>query len=275
MQAEAKANFDCRLCAGTDLRLYHTMGNDGRFRYYQCANCKLVNYDLSTGLGQEQFTVLDKDPTDDSDPWNLQKDQSFAFVERYLPEPGAMLDIGSGSGRLMYVARRTGWRVKGLELSEEMAEFVRNKLGEDVVVANFLEVEPGEIFDTAFDLVSLRHVLEHLPDCLLAMRKLHALLVPGGHVLIEIPNVESISKKFKRFLSDSGLRKARYPKDLVIGHANEFCRESFDFLLSETGFELVRWETYSKKPLSNFLYNYVHVGSSARALIRAATAATH
>ena len=244
------------------------MGNEEQFRYFQCANCKLVNYDLSTGLGQEQFTVLDKDPKDDSDPWNLQKDQSFEFVTRYLDDVGSMLDIGCGSGRLMYVARRAGWRVKGLELSEAMAEFVRRELGEDVVVADFLEVEPREISPSAFDLVSLRHVLEHLPDCLLAMRKLRALLVPGGHVLIEIPNVESISKKVKRFLSGTGLRRTRYPDDLVIGHANEFCRESFEHLLRETGFSLVRWETYSKKPLSNFIYNHVHVGSSARALIR-------
>ncbi|MGI9258482.1 MAG: class I SAM-dependent methyltransferase [Gammaproteobacteria bacterium] len=262
------ADFPCRLCGGADLRLYHTMGNQEQFRYFQCSDCKLVNYDLSTGLGQEQFTVLDKDPTDDSDPWNLQKDQSFEFVTRYLRGVGSMLDIGCGSGRLMYVARRAGWRVKGLELSEEMAEFVRRRLGEDVVVADFLEVELREISESAFDLISLRHVLEHLPDCLLAMRKLRALLVPGGHVLIEIPNVESISKKVKRFLVGAGLRRARYSDDLVIGHANEFCRESFEYLLHETGFSLVRWETYSKKPLSNYIYNHLHVGSSARALIR-------
>ncbi len=249
------------------------MGNQEQFRYYQCGNCKLVNYDLSAGLGQEQFTVLDKDPTDDTDPWNLQKDQSFDFVTRYLSEAGSMLDIGCGSGRLMYVARRAGWRVKGLELSEEMAESVRQRLGEEVVVADFLEVEPRDISATAFDLISLRHVLEHLPDCMQAMRKLRALLVPGGHVLIEIPNVESISKKVKRFLAGTGLRRPRYPDDLVIGHANEFCRESFEYLLRETGFSLVRWETYSKKPLSNFIYNHLHVGSSARALIRSADAA--
>lgn len=102
------ANFPCRLCAGTELLLYHTMGNDHRFSYYQCAHCKLVNYDLAMGLGQEHFTVLDKDLTDNVDPWNLQKDRSFEFVCRYVFEPGSMLYIGCGSSRLMYVARRAG-----------------------------------------------------------------------------------------------------------------------------------------------------------------------
>ena len=198
----ATANFPCRLCAGTELRLYHAMGSDRRYRYYQCSHCKLVNYDLATGLGQEQFEIFDKDPTDDNDEWNLQKDHSFRFVSRYLPASGSMLDIGCGSGRLMYVAGRAGWQVKGLELSEPMAKFVHDKLGEEVLVADFLQVEPRAISDTLFDLICLRHVLEHLPDCLLAMRKLRALL----------------------------------------------------------------------KPVANFIYNRLHVGSSARALIRCTTA---
>ena len=182
-----------------------------------------------------------------------------------------MLDIGCGSGRLMYVARRAGWQGKGLELSEPMAEFVLDKLGEKVLVADFLQVEPCVISDTFFDLICLRHILEHLPDCLLAMRKLRALLKPGGHVLIEIPNVESISKKVKRAVVNSGLRRPRYPTDMVIGHAKEFCRASFQYLLKETEFTLVRWETYSKKPVANLIYNRLHVGSSARPLIRRTT----
>ena len=64
------AKFPCRLCSGTSLQLYHTVGNDGSYRYYQCQNCKLVNYDLATGLGQEQFVVLDINPTNDNDEWN-------------------------------------------------------------------------------------------------------------------------------------------------------------------------------------------------------------
>jgi len=265
-----KADFPCRLCASEELYLYHVMGNDGRYRYFKCRNCKLVNYDLSTGLTQEHFDEPDKDPTDDTEPWNLDKDQSFRFVSRYLSPPGRMLDIGCGNGRLMYLARRAGWDVKGLELSAVMAKVVRRRLGAAVVVADFLAVEPEAIDAVKFDLISLRHVLEHLPDCLLAMRKLRALLGPSGHVLIELPNVESISKKVKRFMTRRGLRKPVYPDPLPIGHANEFCRASFEYLLRKTGFELVRWETYSRKPLSNVFYNHVHVGSNARALIKRA-----
>jgi 2-polyprenyl-3-methyl-5-hydroxy-6-metoxy-1,4-benzoquinol methylase len=268
--SETTAGFACRLCASENLALYHVMGNDGRYRYFKCANCQLVNYDLATGLAQEHFDEPDKDPMDDSEPWNLDKDQSFRFLSRYVSPPGRMLDIGCGNGRLMYLARKAGWDVKGLELSAVMAKVVRQRLGAAVVVADFLAVEPDAIDAVKFDLICLRHVLEHLPDCLLAMRKLRALLAPSGYVLIELPNVESISKKVKRSMTRRGIRKPVYPENLAIGHANEFCRASFEHLLRETGFELIRWETYSRKPLANLFYNYVHVGSNARALIKRA-----
>jgi len=168
------------------------------------------------------------------------------------------------------VARRAGWDVKGLELSPTMARLVRRRLGAAVVVADFLKVEPEGIDAVKFDVVTMRHVLEHLPDCVTAMRRLRGLLTRTGHALIELPNVESISKKVKRFLTRRGLRRPVYPEDLAIGHANEFCRTSFEYLLRETGFELLRWETYSRKPLADLLYARVHIGSNARAVIRKA-----
>lgn len=268
--ALVKADFSCRLCGGNDLSLYHAMGNDGQFRYFKCPRCRLVNYDLSTGLEQAHYDEPDKDPMDDSERWNFDKDQSFAFLGKYLSPPGRLLDIGCGNGRLMYVARRAGWDVKGLELSPVMAKLVRKRLGAAVVVADFTDVAPEDIDAGKFDVICLRHVLEHLPNCLLAMRKIKALLATRGYVLIELPNVESVSKKLKRLLTRCGLRKPVYPEDMAIGHANEFCRASFEYLLGATGFELVRWETYSRKPLSNVIYNRIHVGSNARALIRAA-----
>ena len=264
----AKADFPCRLCGGEDLYLYYRMGNDGRFRYFKCRNCKLVNYDLSTGLAQERFDEPDKDPMDDHEPWNLDKDRSFRFVSRYVSPPGRMLDIGCGNGRLMYLARKAGWNVKGLERSPVVAKLVRRRLGAAVVVADFLAVEPEAIDAVKFDLITLRHVLERLPDCALAMRKLRGLLAPGGVVLIELPNVESVSKKVERFMTRRGWRRPVYAEDLSIGHANEFCRASFEYLLRKTGFELVRWETYSRKAASNLIYNHMHIGSNARAIIR-------
>jgi SAM-dependent methyltransferase len=264
------ADFACRLCGGRDLRLYFTLGNDGRYRYYRCATCALVNYDLSAGIDQEQYTCEFVDPMDDRARANLDKDQSFAFLARHVSPPARLLDIGCGTGRLLYLAKRAGWTVKGLELSASMAERVRERLGVEVMVGDFLQLDPAPADRQAYDVVCLRHVIEHLPDSLGAMARIGALLRPGGYFLAEMPNVEALAKKWLRLSTRLGLHRRRFPAGFVAGHCNEFCRESFEFLLHRAGFRLVRWETYSKKPLANWILNRVPVGTKARALAQRA-----
>lgn len=260
--------FVCRLCGGGRLRLYYTLGNDGEFRYYRCEDCRLVNYDLAGGLDQEQYTSQFIDPADDAHRRNHDKDASFAFLARHVQGPARLLDIGCGNGRLLYVAKRAGWTVKGLELSAETAARVAERLGVPVVAADFLATSAGPEDRHAWDVVSLRHVIEHLPDGLGAMARIRELLKPGGCFLAEMPNVEGLSKKWVRGIVKLGLHRRRFPPDMKAGHCNEYCRESFEVLLRRSGFELVRWETYSHKPLANWLLNRWPVGTKARALAR-------
>ena len=259
------AGFACRLCGKSELYLYYCLGNRDEFKFYRCPVCGLVNYDLAAGVDQEQYTEL-VDPNDDSAKRNHDKDDTWRFVQKHLPVPGDYLDIGSGSGRLLALAKRTGWSAKGLELSSAMAKHASESVGVEVRTANFLECEPRP--DDQYDLVTLRHVLEHLPDSVGAMNKINALLKPDGYALLEFPNVDSANKRLKRIMVWMGLYKRKFKESFVPGHCNEFCRSSFEYLLAQTGFSLVRWETYSSKPLTNCLYNTIHVGNKARALIQ-------
>lgn len=262
------ATFECRLCFGRSLELYYRQGNDGQFKYFRCADCGLVNLDLSAGIDQTQYTEDWIDPTDDDDRRNHDKDMTFEFVRRHVPTPGALLDIGCGNGRLLHCAQRAGWRVKGIELSAETAARVARVLDVPVVAGDFLEMTAGPEDVERFDLICLRHVLEHLPDSRLAMSRIRAMLAPGGKVLLEMPNIEAWDKRFKRWLVDRALHQRRYAADFVPGHCNEFSRRSFEYLTRESGFRLLHWETYSKKPLGNLLYTRVPVGNKARALIQ-------
>jgi len=259
------ADFCCRLCGAVGLRPYYTLGRNDQFKYYRCPVCTLVNYDLSAGLDQQQYTKL-TDPTDDQGRRKFDRDASWRFVERWLPGPGRFLDIGCGTGRLLYLAKQAGWEAQGLELSEAAASNATDAVGVPVTVGDFLQSEPIE--GEQYDLVALCHVLEHLIDPLLALDKINTLLQPGGHALFEMPNIEGADKRLKRFLVNAGWHRRKYSDDFLPGHCNEYCRTSFEWLLKKTGFELVRWETYSKKALTNFLYTRVHVGNKARALVR-------
>lgn len=254
----------CRLCRGEALSLYYTQGNHEEFKFYKCADCGLVNYDLAGGLNQEKYAGSYPDPKDDSLKTNRTQTLTFRFITDHLPERGRILDIGCGNGRLLKLFRDRGWEVHGLELSPVLARQVRDTLDIPVEAADFLEYQ-GE--RERFDVVVLRHVLEHLPSPQAAMNRLNALLRPGGHAVLEFPNIEAWELKLKRWLSRRGWRRKTYRADYKPGHCNEFCRGSFALLAEQTGFRVRVWETYSYKPVLNWIYNRVPVGSKARVIL--------
>jgi 2-polyprenyl-3-methyl-5-hydroxy-6-metoxy-1,4-benzoquinol methylase len=191
--------------------------------------------------------------------------KAYTFVSKYVPGKGRYLDIGCGGGAVLYFFKKAGWEVKGLELSPVFADHVKKSLNVDVDVANFLDYNySGE----KYDLVSLRHVLEHLPDSILAMNKISGLLRENGYAHFEFPNIQSFTHRLQRFRNKFTLIRKQYKPGYTPGHCNEFSKGSFNYLLKETGFKLVRWETYSLKPFPDFIYNHFHFGTKARAIVQ-------
>ena len=261
----------CRLCNGDNLKHYMSDGHAQDLHFYQCQDCQLVNYDLSLGVDQTQYTPTYVSPTVADNKSNVDGTQSWDYIRKRHPTPARFMDIGCGNGRLLYLAQQAGWHVKGLELSDEAARDVSAELGVEVAVSDFLRYDGDDKGE--YDVVVLRHVLEHLPDSVLAMSKIGELLKPGGHALLEFPNTRSFAFAFKRFFKNRGMRNKKFAPEWRPGHVNEFCKPAFKTLLDMTGFELVDWRTYSNKPFSNALYQVWHVGSKARVWVRKSDAA--
>lgn len=259
-------DITCRLCGRENIPLDYTQGNKDEYRFHRCPDCRLVNYDLSGGLDQGKYAINWVDPTDASHPRNYKQTLTWEFLVEYQPTPCRLLEIGCGNGRLLHCAKEAGWQVNALELSPVLAEKVSQALGVEVEVADFLSYEVPE--DARYDVVVLRHVLEHLPDCLAAMNSMNRLLRPDGLLVMEFPNIDGLDSRVKRWLRKTGLRRHRYPEGYVPGHACEYNRHAFARLLDATGFELVRWETYSVKALPRAFYTRVHIGNKARIVAR-------
>lgn len=258
--------MNCRLCDSTELKYFYAAGYKDRYRYYRCTHCGLVNLDLE-GLdilgNQEKYFRRFVPPGDyENEKGALQ---AYSFIKRYVRVRGSYLDIGCGNGAVLYFARKDGWKVRGLEISPGYAKHVKEHLGIEVDVADFLEFEDPR---QKYELVSLRHVLEHIPDSVKALRKIAGFLKPRGYAHFEFPNINGIALRFKRFLSRYGIHKIKWDPDFRPGHCNEFSRKSFLYLIRETGFNLIRWETYSFKPFKNTIYNRIHQGAKARAIIQ-------
>ena len=258
--------FPCRLCGSPGLRLFYTQGNEDQYRFYRCADCGLVNYDLAGGLNQEKYADTRIAPRDDAHPGNRGATLTFRAVRRLLPPPARLLDLGCGNGRLLHLAREAGYEVRGLELSPSLAAWTHTQLGIEVVAGDFLTVDPGG----THDIVILRHVLEHLPTPREAMTRLRGLLRDGGHAVLEFPNIDGIGPIWKRWLRSTGLHRRRYPAAYVPGHCHEYARDSFEALLARTGFQLISWRTYSLNPVVDAIYGAFPVGDKVRAVVRRA-----
>ena len=105
---------------------------------------------------------------------------------RLAPDGARALDLGTGPGVIALVLARLGFNVTGLDLSEEMLAKARanaQRAGMDITFLNG-DAESPPFPDGSFDLIACRHIMWTLPDLPRAVAKWHALLKPGGAVVI-------------------------------------------------------------------------------------------
>lgn len=111
-----------------------------------------------------------------------------------------LLDIGSGAGeKASYLRDALGLDVTCVEPHEGAAQAAREAWGLEVIDSFFpcAEVKPG-----SFDFIYINHVIEHCPDPVSLLSDIHAALKPGGWIIGETENIDSISYKlFGRYWS--------------------------------------------------------------------------
>ena len=255
----------CRLCGSENLSSAYTQGKNGEFHFYRCQECKLINYDISGGLDQQKYGSSLMNPRK---IMKMRKtaEKTYGFIQKHIKEQGRFIDIGCGSGDLLDCAHKDSWEVTGLELTPALAEYARDHYGLAITQANFLDYDDDR--NQQYDVVVLRHVLEHLIEPVAAMKKIYSLLADDGYAVLEFPNINAPEFRLKHLLHKTGIHRKKYGEHYKPGHCHEFCRESFTYLLEKTGFRLLVWETYASNPLIDILYNRIPVGNKVRTIIR-------
>lgn len=101
-----------------------------------------------------------------------------------LQKRGSLLDLGAGTGDFLNVAKADGWRVTGVEPSEKAREIAAGK--------NLtLHPDTAHLPDHSFDVITMWHVLEHVPDVNRQIVELKRLLKPAGTIVVAVPNYKS------------------------------------------------------------------------------------
>ncbi len=136
-----------------------------------------------------------------------------------LPGSGRLLDVGCGNGAFLraFGAAVPGWRLNGLEVHDRHRAAIEALPG----VEGFFLGDDVNDLDGTFDLISIIHVLEHLPSPGPVLRRLRAKLAPGGLLVVQVPD-------------------CRHPFMLpVADHCSHFSVRGLERLIAASGFTVL------------------------------------
>ncbi|UOY08852.1 class I SAM-dependent methyltransferase [Muricauda sp. SCSIO 64092] len=122
---------------------------------------------------------------------NLQK--KVALIEKYTKDQKTLLDVGAGTGDFLRHAKNKEWKVFGVEPNTNARKLASQKeidLEEDLVTIRGMK----------FSVITLWHVLEHLPNLKENIKRLSHMLEEGGTLIVAVPNFKSYdAKSYGRF----------------------------------------------------------------------------
>lgn len=110
-----------------------------------------------------------------------------ALVDLLPDDVGSLLDIGTGTGRILEVLARHAERAMGIDQSREMLSVARNNLARAGL--GHVEIRQADMYAMPFpsmsvDVVSIHQVLHYAEDPAAVLREAARVLAPGGVALI-------------------------------------------------------------------------------------------
>ncbi len=147
--------------------------------------------------------------------------RKLRLINRYAGREKSLLDIGAGTGELLVEAIKSGYEIAGVEPNEEARNRARVK---GVELIDQLKV------DRKFQIITLWHVLEHLPDLNVEVRKIKDLLMDEGTLFVAVPNYRSYdARHYNQFWAGYDVPR----------HIWHFSQNAIKKLFSHHGMEVV------------------------------------
>jgi len=115
------------------------------------------------------------------------------LITRVNQGQGRILDVGCGTGDFLQACEQSGWSISGIEPNEQAIRLALTK-------TNFKDYERTveALIDSnpeSFDVITMWHVLEHVPNLADFINKIKSLLKPNGVLIVAVPNFKSWDAK--------------------------------------------------------------------------------
>ncbi|WP_372768233.1 class I SAM-dependent methyltransferase [Lutibacter sp.] len=106
-----------------------------------------------------------------------------------------LLDVGCGTGDFLLTCKNNGWKVTGVEPNPKAKISAENKLRVESDSKIYSEINHLKN-EAKFDVITLWHVLEHVPNLDIYISTLKLLLKPNGVLIIAVPNFKSYDANY-------------------------------------------------------------------------------
>jgi SAM-dependent methyltransferase len=181
----SKESFEIFRCASCGfLFTQDSPGADEIYRYYQSEDY-ISHSDTSSGIINKVYHLARE----------LMLKRKRRIIEKITGlKNGSLLDVGSGTGHFASLMKKSGWRIKGIEISEKARDFSKSVFGVDIISPKGI----SDLKPESFDCVTLWHVLEHFHEPEKYISDIYYMLKPGGTCVIALPNCSSYDAKYYR-----------------------------------------------------------------------------
>lgn len=188
---------------------------------------------------------------------------SFLYILRVkkievFKKGGKVLDIGCGDGKFLAELQKRKWEVYGVDFSEAASKLVNKKL--NIFIKK--ELQECQFPNDYFDLVTLWHVFEHIPNPHELLSEIKRIIKKDGVLLLALPNIESLEAKISK--------RKWFHLDLP-RHLYHYSPLTIRKILEKTGFQIIKITHFTLEynlcliqsminiicPEVNFLYNLV------------------
>ena len=185
--------LSCPLCAGIRVSAVHVP--PGR-ELIRCRDCRLL-FASGPAPVHPPRACLSDDERRLEERVASRRAPCFARLLAAARPAGRLLDVGTGIGEMLRLAREAGWEAVGVDIDPAVVAYAR---------ARGLDARVGELATlrlpaSSFDLVTLWNVLDFVREPLALLRECRRLLVPGGRVFVRTPNVPFQREGARRILA--------------------------------------------------------------------------
>ena len=116
--------------------------------------------------------------------------KKLQLLSKYY-KTGKVLDIGCGTGEFLNVCKQAKWYTTGIEPSPDARNMAIKNYNLNILEESEIKNLPSE----SFDVITMWHVLEHVPKLNERIEDLKRLIKPNGIIIIAVPNCNSLDAK--------------------------------------------------------------------------------